>query len=227
MFGDCTLILGDAREVVPTLGKVDCVVTDPPYGMNATTANMAGGTGQWALSSAKSAWPKGNLSWDDEAPDIVATFPTMGQCIIWGGQFFSLPPSRGWLVWNKIVRNWSASECELAWTNIEQPVRAFDYSHGQLASEGKEHPTQKPLSLMEWCVQQLNAGAQTILDPFMGSGTTGVAAMQLGRKFIGIEIESKYFDIAVERITNAQRQANLFDNENVQTLQPKQAIINV
>lgn len=201
-----TCILGDCREVLPTLGKVDAIVTDPPYGMNATTAQMEGG-GRWQLAGAKSAW-LGPLAWDDEAPAIVLTFPALAkQTIIWGGNFFPLPIARGWLVWNKIIRNFSSSVCELAWTNLECPIDAFDCSHGALASEGKFHPTQKPLPLMKWCVGK-TSGA--ILDPFMGSGTTGVAAVNLGRKFIGVEIDPKYFDIACRRIRNALREPSLF-----------------
>ena len=200
--GDCTLYLGDCREILPTLNKVDAVVTDPPYGMNASIGGItAGKSSRWSLATAQSAWDSKPLSWDNEAPPIVLTFPDLADTtIIWGGNFFPLPPTRGWLVWNKIIRNFSSSVCELAWTNLERPIDAFDYSHGALATEGKRHPTQKPLPLMQWCVAMTRG---TVLDPFMGSGTTGVACVKLGRKFIGIEIEPKYFDIACKRIAAA------------------------
>ena len=210
IIGNATLYNADCREVLPILTGVDAVITDPPYGMNATTANMSGGYGRWCLDSSKAAWPKGGLDWDKEAPAVVSILPSIADCIIWGGQFFNLPQARGWLVWNKIIRNWSSSECELAWTNIEQPVRAFDYSHGQLATEGKKHPTQKPLPLMKWCINQFKSNPKQILDPFIGSGTTGVAAVQMDRKFIGIELDNKYFDIACRRIEDAQRQQRMF-----------------
>jgi site-specific DNA-methyltransferase (adenine-specific) len=129
--------------------------------------------------------------------------------IIWGGQYLGLAPSGSWLVWDKGVRDFTAGHCELAWTNLRKPIRAFNYAHGQLASEGKEHPTQKPLPLMQWCLGFL-PDAETILDPFAGSGTTGVACVNLGRKFIGIEIEPRYFDIACRRIEEAYRQPRLF-----------------
>jgi DNA modification methylase len=208
--GPHTLYLGDCREILPTLGRVDAVVTDPPYGMNAAIGGItAGNSSRWALSSAASAWDSKPQAWDEIAPPIVATFPEIaGEVIVWGGQFFDLPQERGWLVWNKIIRNFSSSVCELAWTNLEIPVDAFDYSHGQLATDGKHHPTQKPLPLMVWCVNKVEG--ETILDPFMGSGTTGVACQKLGRKFIGIEIEPKYFDIACRRIEEAMRQPDLF-----------------
>lgn len=207
--GDATLYLGDCLEILPTLPKVDAVITDPPYGMNEQIGGITAGNGsRWALNTAKSSWDKNPQKWDSVAPTIVMTFPEIAnQVIVWGGQFFTLPVSRSWLVWNKIIRNWSASECELAWTNLNNPVRAFDYSHGQLATEGKQHPTQKPLPLIEWCVKKTTGNC---LDPFMGSGTTGVACANLGRKFIGIEIEPKYFDIACERIDNAYRQQRMF-----------------
>jgi len=199
-----TLYHGDCREILPTLGKADAVVTDPPYGMNATTATMIGGKpSRWSL------WEGKPLSWDNEAPPIVLTFPQLAnEVIVWGGNFFALPIVRGWLVWNKIIRNFSSSVCELAWTNLDRPIDAFDCSHGELASEGKFYPTQKPLSLICWCVTKTSG--ETILDPFMGSGTTGIAAVKLGRKFIGIEIEPKYFDIACCRISEALKQPDLF-----------------
>ena len=221
VIGTARLILGDCREVLPTLGPVDAVVTDPPYGMAAAGAAMAGG-GRWSADGATELhWGGGPLAWDKEAPQFVAELPALAKagCIIWGGQFFDLPPKRGWLVWDKIVRNWSASECELAWTDIQQPVRAFNFSHGALVHDGKEHPTQKPIALMEWCLGFLPS-ARSVLDPYMGSGTTGVACMNLGRKFIGIEIEKKYFDIACERIDQAQKQGRLFAEEQHAVSEP-------
>jgi hypothetical protein len=132
-------------------------------------------------------------------------------CIIWGGHLYERPPARGWLAWDKIVRDFSSGHLELAWTTLDQPIRAFNYSHGQLAIEGKEHPTQKPIALMRWCVQQAKVPpGGVILDPYMGSGSTGVAAVQLRHPFIGIEIEERYFDIACRRIADAQRQGDLF-----------------
>jgi len=168
------------------------------------------GSGEW-----KKLYAKGGFAWDQEAPEAVLELPAIAdRVIIWGGNFFALPPSRAWLVWNKIVRNFSSSVCELAWTNLDRPVDAFDYSHGQLATEGKQHPTQKPLGLMKWCIEKTGiADGALVLDPYMGSGTTGVAAVQMGRKFIGIEREPKYFDIACRRIEDAQRVQDMFAHE--------------
>jgi site-specific DNA-methyltransferase (adenine-specific)/modification methylase len=202
--GDATLYLGDCVDILPTLPKVDAIITDPPYGMGELLSKASG---KWSGLYDE----KGGFSWDKEAPEIVLTFPDLAEkVIIWGGNFFPLPVNRCWLVWNKMIRNFSSSVCELAWTNFDKPINAFDYSHGQLAMEGKNHPTQKPLSLMIWCIEQAG-NPELILDPFMGSGTTGVAAVQMGRKFIGIERDPKYFEIACERISNAQKQQNLFD----------------
>ena len=201
--GAATLYLGDCRDVLPTLGKVDAVVTDPPYGLGNILHRP--GPGKWAKFHGE-----GAPSWDTRGFDDIAAIVAAGRdAIIWGGNYYALPPKRGWLLWDKIVREFSSGHAEMAWTTLDQPVRAFSYSHGQLASEGKYHPTQKPLPVMKWCLAFLPT-ARTILDPFMGSGTTGVAAVQMQRGFIGIERDPAYFDIACRRIEDAQRQGQLF-----------------
>lgn len=206
IIGNATLYLGDCRDVLPTLGKVDAVVTDPPYGLgDKWQGGNAASKGKWKLSDGGA-----NMGWDAAPVESVTALPDIcTDAIIWGGNYYALPPRRGWLLWDKIVRQWTSGHAELAWTTLEQPVRAFNYALGELASEGKEHPTQKPLPLMKWCLGFL-PDAQTILDPFMGSGTTGVAAVQMGRRFIGIEREERYFEIACRRIEDAQRQGDLF-----------------
>jgi DNA modification methylase len=202
--GDAVLYLGDCLEILPTLPKVDAVITDPPYGTaDLWSAPNVPKQRKWHL------FGEGEIQKWDVLSSCVPSLPALGKCVIWGGQFYPLPASRAWLVWNKIIRNFSTSVCELAWTNLDMPIDAFDYSHGQLATEGKAHPTQKPVPLIAWCIEQCG-DVQTILDPFMGSGTTGVACAQLGRKFIGIEIEPKYFDIACRRIEQAYAQGKLF-----------------
>jgi len=110
------------------------------------------------------------------------------------------------------VQEFSGADFELAWTNLDKPSKAFRLSRVEAYGQVERlHPTQKPLPLMKWCIGHLtNPAPQTILDPFMGSGTTGVAAVQMGRDFIGIEREPKYFDIACKRIEDAQRQGDLF-----------------
>ena len=210
--GDATLYLGDCRDILPTLERVDAVITDPPYGLGKVLDRTP-------CEEGKTRWSKhfgvGAPEWDKKTADeAVSLAVSLGRiAIVWGGQFYSLPVGRCWLAWNKIIRNWSSSEMELAWTNIERANKAFDYSHGQLATEGKHyHPTQKPVPLMEWCIEQ--AGRPNVtLDPFMGSGTTGVAAVRMGLSFIGIEREPNYFEIACRRIEDAQRQESLFEPE--------------
>ena len=140
---------------------------------------------------------------------------------MWGANWFTrhLPHSGGWLIWDKRLsaetmaeKGWPLGEAELAWTNIRGSTRVFRNLWSGLLRDTEKgefyHPTQKPVVLMQWCVQQIQD--RIVIDPFMGSGTTGVACMNLGRKFIGIEIKRKYFDIACERIENAQRQQRMF-----------------
>ena len=202
--GDATLYLGDCLEILPTLQKVDAVVTDPPYGI---ADKWKGGF------SSKHGWRNAGLDkdlrneWDAKplgSAEIEMLLNAGTSQIIWGGNYFPLPPSRCWLVWNKPERNFTMAEAELAWTNLDAVVRVFD---GNRSDQGRVHPTQKPAALMHWCVSKTSG---TVIDPFMGSGTTGVACANLGRKFIGIEIEPKYFDIACERITAAYAQGRLF-----------------
>ena len=212
IIGDCELWLGDCREILPTLGKVDAVVTDPPYGID------YGRAGGFSASHGWGAWRE-NVSWDAERPSkeiFEAMLAASSEQIIWGGNYFTdyLPPSMRWLIWDKGQREFSLADVEMAWCSQQKAARAMTYGRGAAVRDGKEHPTQKPLEVMKWCLGFVEG---TILDPFMGSGTTGVACVKLGRKFIGIEIERKYFDIACRRIESACAQPDLF----VQPPQPK------
>ena len=210
VIGDATLYLGDCLQVLPTLEKVDAVITDPPYGIGESNEkNMSRGGLAKPTDYGHYDWDK--ISASDEA--IKACRDAAKWCLIWGGNYFNLPPSSCWLVWDKVNGNSDFADCELAWTNWPQAVRKIQWRWAGMLREGNEarfHPTQKPEGVMKWAIN-LAPKADSILDPFMGSGTTGVACMNLGRKFIGIEIEPKYFDIACERIENAQRQTKLFD----------------
>ena len=185
-----TLYHGDCREVTEWLAA-DVLVTDPPYGLG---DKLSGGWAKyWGLHE------YGGLSWDAEAPAIVPTLPAQfAESIIWGGNYFPLPLSRGWLVWDKILRNFTSGVCELAWTSLDQPIKAFNCSHGELATEGKEHPTQKPLRLMSWCLSFLPDGS--VADPFAGSGSTLVAAKAQGRHAFGVELDERYCEIAATRL---------------------------
>jgi site-specific DNA-methyltransferase (adenine-specific) len=120
--------------------------------------------------------------------------------VIWGGNYFILPPSMGWLVWDKGQREFSLADAELAWTSEQRATRVFNYSRGKAVQDGKQHPTQKPEALMAW-VLGMFSDSQTILDPFLGSGTTLVAAKRLGRRCVGIEREERYCEIAAQRLS--------------------------
>lgn len=198
VIGNATLYLGDCLEILPTLPKVDAVITDPPYGI-ARVMKGGKGTGHWTLLS------DGN-PWDHEAPDLSFMMGAANNFVIWGGNYFPLPPSRCWFVWDKQNAVPTMGQCELAWTNADRPIQRFSWPVGRV---NFGHPTEKPVELMRWSLAQSRTSGD-ILDPYMGSGTTGVACMNLGRKFIGIEIEPKYFEIACQRIENAQRQERLF-----------------
>jgi DNA modification methylase len=202
--GDAVLYLGDCREILPTLGKVDAVVTDPPYGIADLWAGEQKGR------NGKSRLWDGNNQWDKSTSpqEVFIARSIAAKSIIWGGNYYDLPASRGYLIWDRI-QEFSNADSEYAWCSWPQTPRTFRYARAQLASEGKEHPTQKPLPLMLWCLGFLKEAA-SILDPFMGSGTTGVAAAKLGKTFIGIEREPSYFDIACRRIEAAYKQPDLF-----------------
>jgi DNA modification methylase len=201
--GDATLYLGDCREILPTLGKVDAVVTDPPYGIGEDGGRFRGRKGQ-------NIRVLPGLGWDKQRPE-KEIFDLMraasDEQIIWGGNYFAdfLPPSKGWLYWQKLMGG-DFADGELAWTSLDRALREFTKCP---KGQGAEHPTQKPEALMKWCLLFLPK-ANTICDPFMGSGTTGVAAVKLGRSFIGIEREPSYFDIACRRIEAAYKQPDMF-----------------
>jgi DNA modification methylase len=207
--GNAALYLGDSLEILPTLPKVDAVVTDPPYGI---AGIWQGGFGHgWSKAREKAplrnAWDAAPIGASAISLILNLDVPT----IIFGGNYFALPQSRGWLIWRKEINPaLSLGDAELAWTNIDMVIRCFDHPRNKRTGAlVPPHPTQKPTPLMEWCLGFV-PDAETILDPFMGSGTTGVACANLGRKFVGIEIHEPYFDIACERIENAQRQERLF-----------------
>lgn len=210
--GNAVLYCGDCLEILPTLPKVDAVITDPPYGINHPCNFSERGRGNLAKCNDYSDVHDDHRQFDP-SPWLSLNVPTC----FWGGNYFAdkLPTCSGWLVWDKErPDDLDQATCELAWTNYVKGVRRFRHLwNGMMkASERGEsyHPTQKPVALLQWVLDLRWTPTGTILDPFMGSGTTGVACMNLGRKFIGIEIERKYFDIACERIEQAQKQGRLF-----------------
>jgi len=198
--GNCELWHGDCREILPLLPPVDLVLTDPPYGIYACG-------GKWGK--------KADLQWDKVAADNEAQILAAGKVqIIWGGNYLVLPPSRGWLAWRKPDRVPSAADFELAWTSMDMNARMIEQSIAATNAERVGHPTQKPLRVMEWSLS-FAPDARTVCDPFMGSGTTGVACARMGLHFTGIERERKYFDMACRRIEQAYAQPRLFEDAKV------------
>ena len=201
------LYCADCLQVLPTLERVDCVITDPPYGI--------GRDGSHPSTSAHGGRkPYEFLGWDSAAPleAIQAAMRVADKHVLWGANYFPaiLPPSMGWLIWDKGQRI-CGSDAELAYTSRAGALRSKTLNRVELMLDGAEHPTQKPLKLIEWCIGEVGvAPNQTILDPFMGSGTTGVAALRHGCNFIGIEIEPKYFAIAERRIRAEANQRKMF-----------------
>ncbi len=207
--GDCRLLLGDCLEIMPMLGKVDAVVTDPPYGI--------GIDGQKESRRGKKSDRKGYefKGWDSAPPPEACfkqIFSMSTHQIIWGGNYFQNhihDVGRGWLFWDKGQHGLTMSDGELAYCSIHMPLRVFEKNRAVLKSDGAVHPTQKPVELMKWSVGFLNSN-DLIMDPFMGSGTTGVACVKTGRSFIGIEKDPDYFELACERIREAYNQPDMF-----------------
>ena len=207
--GNTTLYLGDCQDILPELGMVDAVVTDPPYGINICKTGKVGGG---SLAPVKD---YGKKDWDNSPPasELIDKIREISKHqIIFGGNYFHLPPTSCWLIWDKENTGYFA-DAEMAWTNLKSAVRLIRWRWNGMIRKGGDircHPTQKPVGVMEWCIQKLPASSQIILDPFMGSGTTGVACAKLGKTFIGIEQDEEYFDIACRRIKDAYKQGDMF-----------------
>jgi len=214
IIGDAMLYRGDCAEVLPLIGKVEAIITDPPYGINENSRKVAS---RGKLAAAKD---YGDFDWDKEPPkrELIDAMRAMSDWqAFFGGNYFALPPTTCWLVWDKLNGTNDFADCELAWTNWPKAVRRIQWRWYGMIRQGNEerfHPTQKPLEVMKWAID-LCPKSDVVLDPFMGSGTTGVAAIQLGRKFIGIERDERYFEIACKRIEQAVAQGQLFAPEPV------------
>jgi DNA modification methylase len=200
--GQVAIYHGDAGVVLPTIAPVDLLLTDPPYGIGEARGKNK------SRSKIAVAKDYGTSEWDDAPPPrwLIELMRSRAQWqIIFGGNYFDLPPSSCWLVWDKDNGESDFADCELAWTNLPKAVRRKRYRWaGMLQEPGRpkehrEHPTQKPLQVMTWALS-LAPDATSILDPFMGSGTTLVAAKQLGKRAIGIEREERYCEIAARRL---------------------------
>jgi len=208
--GGQRLILGDCLKVMPSLGRFDAVVTDPPYGIGAAAKSFMGTKKRGNSKCAPKDY--GHKDWD-ASPADMSWLCNETPAIVWGGNFLDLPQSRRWLIWDKLNDGMALADCEIAWTNTGGAIRLFrhewsGFRRGAEQGIARDHPTQKPVALMEWCIGFL-PNAQTILDPFMGSGTTLVACQRLGRNGTGIELDPDYFDIACRRVDEATRQPDL------------------
>jgi DNA modification methylase len=212
VIGTCRLLLGDMNDVLPKLGRFDLCLTDPPYGIGEDGGRFRARKGQNIR-----VLPKGG--WDAETP-AAASFQRLLTCsdhqCIWGGNYFAdkLPPSKGWLYWQKLMGG-DFADGELAWTSRNKALREYTRCpKGQNA----EHPTQKPIDVMEWCLSFFQ-DAKTVVDPFAGSGSTGVACVKRGLSFTGIERHEPYFDIMCRRIAEAHSpQVGLFARQEAMDL---------
>ncbi len=191
-----TIYHGDCREILPKLPKVDLVLTDPPYGIgkDGQKQSTGGHGGRKAYEF---------MGWDNVRPDKeIFDLIILGsnEQIIWGGNYFAdlLPPTSKWLVWDKGQRI-NQSDGELAWTSFDGALRIYTVNRVELMIDKSEHPTQKPTKLFNRIIADYSEVNNTILDPFLGSGTTACCAKKLNRHCIGIELEEKYCEIAAKR----------------------------
>lgn len=211
--GAIQLYLGDCLEILPTLevGSIDVVITDPPYGINHPCNFRTRGRGKLAQCNN---FP--DVYGDDIPFDPIFILNLNKPTVLWGAEHYCsrLPDSPGWLVWDKRRPDTlDQATCELAWTNCVKGTRRFVYLWNGMIRAGSEklvHPTQKPVALMVWIMGLRWVSYGGIFDPFMGCGATGVACVQTGRRFIGIEIDKNYFDIAVKRIELETRKLRMF-----------------
>jgi DNA modification methylase len=204
---------GDCRLILPTLPKCDLLLTDPPYGIGASREKFGGhGVLQHHTGLAKGKCiakrDYGDAAWDDIVCDdslIELCRSRADNHAIWGGNYFTLPPTKGILVWDKLRGDTDFADGEMCWTNASRALRIFRYRwNGFLvdptSTDDRSHPTQKPLALMKW-VLSLFPDAKTVLDPFCGSGTTLVAAKAMGLTAVGIELHEPYCEIAAKRLS--------------------------
>lgn len=190
----CTIHLGDCEEIAPTLGRFDLLLTDPPYGIGFAAQPT---TGQRKAGMKPCAW-------DDSLPleSLICEVRAMAdRQVIWGGNYFKLPPSRCWLSWYKPDAPPSMGNVEYAWTNWDQNSRQVSQSIAATNPERLGHPTQKPLKIMLFCILQAGDSIRTIFDPFGGSCTTARAAKDLGLHCTIIEREERYCELGARRMS--------------------------
>ena len=207
----CTIYHGDSSDLLPQLPRCDLVLTDPPYGLGIGLARSRRGGERKNPRTQKRDYGE-DLTWDNErvSPSLLAlTVAAADNAIIFGGNYYAdlLPASDCWLVWDKVNGTSAFADCELAWTNLPGAVRRLHWmwdGYRQKIREARYHPAQKPQYLMRWCIdraeEKMKKTISTVIDPYMGVGTTLRAAKDLGKISIGIEREEKYCEIAVKRL---------------------------
>lgn len=207
-----TIYHGDCRDFLPSLSGCDLLLTDPPYGIGAARRKIMGFGDNREKNGIRGANPSKRDYGDSDWDDIRCDDGTIEQCIratknqiIWGGNYFQLPPTKGILVWDKLRGETDFADGEMAWSNFDRALKIFRYRwNGFLVDPNSKdiriHPTQKPLALMKWCLT-LGVIPANILDPFCGSGTTLEAAKALSIPAIGVEIEERYCEISAKRLS--------------------------
>lgn len=208
---------GDCEKLLLELPHFDAIVTDPPYGIGEVRGKNKS-RGNLAVSK-----DYGNLDWDNrplssETMEII--LHAAHYLIIFGGNYYSLPPTSCWLVWDKMNGSNDFADCELAWTNLPKAVRMLSYRWNGMLRDGYDvrvHPTQKPADVMQWCIGHLPEDVGTICDPCCGSGTTGVACIRTGKRFVGIDSHLPYLELAIERFENEFSREALFQATERQT----------
>ena len=196
-----TLYNADCLDVIELLPAIDAVITDPPYGIGFASQPTTGGRARGQRKE----------MWDEERAEglhqMLALAPVL---VVWGGNYYQLPPSRGWLSWHKPDAPPSMASLELAWTNRDQNARQISWSIAATNAERVGHPTQKPVRVMAWCMEQAKVPeGGTVLDPYMGSGTTGIACLRTNRNFVGIEKDPEHFKTACARLERECNQGAL------------------
>ena len=218
---ELTLLNCDCMEYMATLPDkaFDLAIVDPPYGIHEKLKAGA----NYQTKGNKFALMYEQKNWDKETPkkeyfnEIVRVSKNQ---IIWGGNYFTdkLPPSRGWVCWDKEGDAMTTVNNELAWTSFDKALKMFRRCHGldkgfMNKEGGNIHPTQKPVKLYEWLLSNYAKPGQRILDTHLGSGSHAIAAINMGFDFVGCELDKDYYDASLKRIENAQRQTSLFEPE--------------
>lgn len=202
--GDCIDLMRDISDK-----SIDCIITDPPYGIGASSKKFINGTSKTIKDYYE------DVCWDTQTPSkeyFTEIFRISKNQIIWGGNYFieHLSNTRCFIIWDKTIHGNSYADCELAWTSFDKVARIKPINMVEANMDGRCHPTQKPLKLMKWCIEKFTNENDIILDPFLGSGTTAIACYDLKRRYIGIEKYERYFNIAKKRIDEFKAQGKLF-----------------